>query len=95
MYLLDTNHCSYIIDGQPQVIAAVSSLSGSNLGINIITYAELLYMSDKSAQKERNTAALRSFLARVDLPCQPTKIPILPRTPNQLPPVQKFLSLTS
>jgi tRNA(fMet)-specific endonuclease VapC len=67
MYLLDTNHCSYIIDGQPQVIAAVSSRSESNLGISIITYAELLYMSDKSTQRERNTVAVRAFLERMDL----------------------------
>lgn len=64
MYLLDTNHCSYIIDGQPQVIAALSARSESNVGINIITYAELLYMSDKSAERERNVKVIRAFLDR-------------------------------
>jgi tRNA(fMet)-specific endonuclease VapC len=67
MYLLDTNHCSYIIDGQPQVIAALSARSESNVGINIITYAELLYMSDKSAERERNVKVIRAFLDRIDL----------------------------
>lgn len=48
MYLLDTNHCSYIINNTPSVIAALRSRSANEIGISIITYGELLYMSEKS-----------------------------------------------
>ncbi|MDF5723872.1 MAG: type II toxin-antitoxin system VapC family toxin [Rhizonema sp. PD37] len=47
MYLLDTNHCSYIINNTPNVIAAVQSRSTNDIGISIITYGELLYMTEK------------------------------------------------
>jgi len=67
MYLLDTNHCSYIINNTPNVIAALQSRSDSNIGISIITYAELLYMTEKSERQAQNLAAVQAFLMSVDL----------------------------
>lgn len=67
MYLIDTNHCSYIINNNPKVIAALRSRSGNEIGISIITYAELLYMTEKSERKEQNFAAVQTFLESVDL----------------------------
>jgi tRNA(fMet)-specific endonuclease VapC len=67
MYLLDTNHCSYIINNHPNVITALHSRSKSEIGISIISYAELLYMAEKSAQKTQNLSAVQTFLASVDL----------------------------
>ena len=67
MYLLDTNHCSYIINNTPNVIAALESRSDSNIGISIITYAELLYMTEKSERQAQNLAAVQAFLMSVDL----------------------------
>lgn len=67
MYLLDTNHCSYIINNNPNVIAALRSRSKSEIVISIITYAELLYMTEKSAQKTQNLSAVQTFLESVDL----------------------------
>jgi tRNA(fMet)-specific endonuclease VapC len=67
MYLLDTNHCSYIINNTPSVITALHSRSANEIGINIITYAELLYMTEKSERKAQNFVAVENFLASVDL----------------------------
>jgi tRNA(fMet)-specific endonuclease VapC len=67
MYLLDTNHCSYIINNNPQVIAALRSRSAEEIGISIITYGELLYMTEKSERKAQNFVAIQNFLANVDL----------------------------
>jgi tRNA(fMet)-specific endonuclease VapC len=67
MYLLDTNHCSYIINNNPNVIIALRSRSASEIGISIVTYGELLYMTEKSERKAQNLIAVQSFLAGVDL----------------------------
>lgn len=60
-YLLDTNHCSYIINGNPQVTDALKSYAGLTIGVSIITYAELLYMTEKSALKSQNLGAVQVF----------------------------------
>ncbi|HIK10168.1 MAG TPA: type II toxin-antitoxin system VapC family toxin [Oscillatoriaceae cyanobacterium M33_DOE_052] len=67
LYLLDTNHCSYIINGNNQVINRLNNQADAVIGISIITYAELLYMADKSARKEENITAVEDFLDQVDL----------------------------
>ena len=66
-YLLDTNHCSYIINGDPQIIDALNTRADGVIGISIITYAELLYMTEKSEQAVQNRIVVESFLADVDL----------------------------
>lgn len=66
-YLLDTNHCSYIINGDPKIIAALNTHSSGVIGIGIITYAELLYMTEKSEKTVQNRIAVEAFLADVDL----------------------------
>jgi tRNA(fMet)-specific endonuclease VapC len=67
MYLLDTNHCSYIINNTSSVITALRSRSANEIGISIITYGELLYMTEKSERKAQNLVAVENFLASVDL----------------------------
>ncbi|MFM6014515.1 MAG: type II toxin-antitoxin system VapC family toxin [Dolichospermum sp.] len=66
-YLLDTNHCSNIINGNPQVTDTLKSCSSVTIGVSIITYAELLYMTEKSALKSQNLGAVQVFLSDVDL----------------------------
>ncbi|WP_338422957.1 type II toxin-antitoxin system VapC family toxin [Anabaena sphaerica] len=60
-YLLDTNHCSYIINGNPQVTDTLKFRSAVTIGVSIITYAELLYMTEKSALKSQNLGAVQVF----------------------------------
>lgn len=66
-YLLDTNHCSYIINGDPKVTDKLKFHSADTIGVSIITHAELLYMAEKSALKTQNLGAIHRFLAEVDL----------------------------
>ncbi|MEB3278908.1 MAG: type II toxin-antitoxin system VapC family toxin [Lyngbya sp.] len=66
-YLLDTNHCSYILNGNSQVISALNTHINDTIGISIITYAELLYMTEKSNKVVQNKRAVENFLTQVDL----------------------------
>ena len=61
MYLLDTNHCSAIILGEPSVIRRVTEVE-MNVATCVIVQGELIYMMEKSAQKETNLARLAEFL---------------------------------
>lgn len=66
-YLLDTNHCSDIINGNAQVITAIGLRSSSTIGVSLITYAELFYMAEKSKFIESNRRNITNFLQDVDL----------------------------
>ncbi len=66
-YLLDTNHCSYIINGNTKVINTSKNYSDDVMGISIITYTELLYMTEKSTKKVENLLAVEAFLDDVDI----------------------------
>lgn len=66
-YLLDTNHCSYIINGDRQVINELNTHRSHSIGISIITYAELLYMTDKSQKPLENKRAVEAFITYLDL----------------------------
>jgi len=62
MYLLDTNHCSALIFGDPLIIARVNIVGESNLAISAITEGELLYMAENSQQIEENLTVVEEFL---------------------------------
>jgi tRNA(fMet)-specific endonuclease VapC len=48
MYLLDTNHCSRIIDGDQNVIQALNNLGDTIVATCAIVRGELIYMAHKS-----------------------------------------------
>ena len=66
-YLLDTNHCSDIINGNPQVIKVLTTRVDSTISVSIITYAELLYMVEKSERVRENRKIVETFLQDTDL----------------------------
>jgi tRNA(fMet)-specific endonuclease VapC len=66
-FLLDTNHCSYIINQHPQVIDALNNHADESISINIITYAQLIYMTEKSTKKAENRLEVEGFFYNVDL----------------------------
>ena len=67
MYLLDTNHCSFISARKDaQVIQKLKSLPvDTEIAINSIIYGELVMMIEKSQRKEENRALLDSFVQRL------------------------------
>ena len=67
MYLLDTNHCSFVfVQKDAQVIQKLESLSVDNeIAINSIIYGELLTMVEKSQRKQENLSLLSEFVRRL------------------------------
>lgn len=67
MYLLDTNHCSYLIDGQPDVVAALRSKGSAPVTTTVIVQGELLFMAHNSEQLLANLRRVQALLQRVRL----------------------------
>lgn len=65
--MLDTNICIYIINQKPaHVIQRFWQYQGGDIGISVITAAELAYGIEKTGS-ERNRLALQKFLAPFDI----------------------------
>ncbi|KYC44087.1 nuclease [Scytonema hofmannii PCC 7110] len=63
MYLLDTNHCSFIIHQEAEVIHKLNSLpQKSKIYINSIIYGELILMAEKSERKCENLQIIESIV---------------------------------
>lgn len=62
MYLLDTNHCSAIILGEPSVIRRITEVGELNIATCVIVQGELTYMMENSAHRETNVASLTEFI---------------------------------
>ncbi|WP_308189117.1 type II toxin-antitoxin system VapC family toxin [Nostoc mirabile] len=62
MHLLDTNYCSAIILGEPNVIRRVNEVGENNIATCVIVQGELTFMMEKSQRKENNLARLTEFL---------------------------------
>jgi tRNA(fMet)-specific endonuclease VapC len=62
-YLLDTNICIYIIKKKPiSVFERVREIPFGQIGISVITIAELEYGVRKSSDPDKNLLALNQFL---------------------------------
>lgn len=55
------------INGNSQVIDTLNTRANDSISISIITYAELLYMSEKSEKVLENRRAVEAFLTSVNL----------------------------
>ncbi|MEH2321805.1 hypothetical protein [Nostoc sp.] len=67
MYLLECDRCSYLINNNPQVVATAQSYAQDTFGISIISYGELLYMTEKSERREMNLQVAQAFLTEIDI----------------------------
>ena len=67
MYLLDTNHCSGIIDGNETLLRRMDELGEAPIATSFITRAELLYMAFNSEQRDDNMQKVSDFLAGLNL----------------------------
>lgn len=62
--MLDTNICIYVIKQRPeQVLERFRSYPVGDVGISVITLAELQYGAGKSSQPKRNHEALEQFVS--------------------------------
>lgn len=66
--MLDTNICIYLIKQRPQsLLDRFRSFPVGDIGISVITLAELQYGVSKSSQSKRNREALEQFLSPLDV----------------------------
>lgn len=67
-YMLDTNICIYVIKHKPEsVFRKLKKIKPEDVCISSITYAELAYGVEKSAQPERNRLALSMMLSSIEI----------------------------
>jgi len=62
MYLLDTNHCSYLLRKESTVYSRAIAISTENLATCVIVQGELFFMAENSGQKQQNLADVNDFL---------------------------------
>jgi len=67
MYLLDTNHCSRITNGDIQVIQQLQAHMGAKVATSVIVRGELMYMAEKSQRRIDNLNKIQEFLEIIDL----------------------------
>ncbi len=66
--MLDTNICIYLIKHVPSaLIERFESFPVGDIGISVITLAELEYGASKSSQPRKNLEALEQFVAPLDV----------------------------
>lgn len=62
MYLLDTNHCSLLIEGNAGLQEKMRQNAGAFVATCIFVEAELLFMAYNSQQQEANLVRVQAFL---------------------------------
>jgi len=68
MYLLDTNHCIYLINGKyPEIARRLSRQKTGSVALSSITTSELWYGVEHSIHREQNRAALAKFLLPLEV----------------------------
>jgi len=66
-YLLDTNTCVHAIKRVPAIIDRLKRLSPDDLGISVISLAELWFGALKSSRPERTRASVDAFLGPFEM----------------------------
>lgn len=67
-YLLDTNICIALIRQKPkEIIKKLTSYKPGDIGISVITIAELVHGAQKSVLTEQNMTALDQFLLPLEV----------------------------
>lgn len=67
MYLLDTNHCSQIINNHSAVIKKLTELNDVPVATCVIVRGELLFGAYKSERYSENLSNIKSFLKDIDI----------------------------
>lgn len=64
-YLLDTDHCIKILNGDPIVMKRMAALEELTVGTCVFVEGELIFMALKSERKETNLLRISALLDRV------------------------------
>jgi tRNA(fMet)-specific endonuclease VapC len=68
LYMLDTNICIYLIEKRSgDLLNRMRVFRTGEIGISVVTVAELQYGVSKSENKERNQVALEAFLLPLNI----------------------------
>jgi tRNA(fMet)-specific endonuclease VapC len=65
MFLLDTDTCVYWLRGRAAMRARLAAVGPEEVGISVVTLAELRYGADCSAQADANHQAIDDFTSGV------------------------------
>jgi len=66
-YMLDTNIVIYTMKNKPEEVRAAFKKHYGQMCISSVSYMELVYGAEKSANPERNLKELEGFVARMDV----------------------------
>lgn len=67
MYLLDTNHCSRLIDNDSSIVQRLRELDDVLITTCVIVQGELSYMVERSTQKGSNQKKVHAFLQDIEI----------------------------
>jgi tRNA(fMet)-specific endonuclease VapC len=66
-YLLDTNHCSFLLKGQPELIRKLEELGEVPTVTCVIVQGELIFMAHRSDHPSANEARVQHFLRGIEV----------------------------
>jgi tRNA(fMet)-specific endonuclease VapC len=67
LYLLDTNHFSYLTLGNDVIRQRISTVGREHVSISVITEGEILYMACKSEQEKDNLRRVQKFINSISI----------------------------
>ena len=67
MYLLDTNHCSRLLDGNEAIASKLRKHGNRGIATCVIVRGELAFMAEKSDQREYNRVRVHNFLQTIQI----------------------------
>lgn len=68
LYMLDTNICIFLIKGRSAALLhRMRAFRTGEVGVSVVTVAQLQYGVSKSEHRKRNQAALEAFLLPLDI----------------------------
>lgn len=66
-YLLDTNHCSFLLKGHPGLIRKMRELGDVPAATCVIVQGELVFMAHRSDHPSANEERVRQFLRGIEV----------------------------
>lgn len=67
MYLLDTNHCSFILEGEAAAIENFRRRANLTIATSVIVAGELKFMVQNSQRQAANLIKIQAFLQRLEV----------------------------